>query len=206
MNTEIRHKGDSGLQQMKDIIAHIAGQSTPFVLQQILKLGEIPIPKAQQAKLRNLQLAGMVGITPAPKEIDKTPAEKMLATVYDERPQSKANTKEEADRNKLKGQLRSSYYFDEKATEPMIQQAVEKGLITRDMAYDIRHQSSWSLIKRQTQNLEIDELIKVYEVASDKERAEMEDNIRVIIRNLRRKEDKFKEYEPELKRLKLIGG
>ena len=161
--TEIRHPDDPVFQQALETLGYLGGQMVPFSIRNLKK----DTRAGAWAKIEPF-----VGITPAPYDVNMTPAEKAAADLEHAKIPVGARTKEQADRSKNKAKLRND--FKVSGDKFPIDQAVADGSISKEDRKDIEKQARMSSLERLTRHLSIEETISIYKKANPQEKIELE--------------------------------
>jgi GNAT superfamily N-acetyltransferase len=175
---EIRHKGDNPLAQAGEVGMYAIKQFEPFWMR--------GLEKETQAEGQPDTLAGIastvaknplkalgpeLGVMPASAEYLNTPAQNTMRDILQARTPKSEKTQAQADIYTLKRQLRGRLQ-QTGDTEP-IYQAVEDGKITSKEARDLIKSKNVPPLVREFKQLTPEEAITVYEVANEKEKAEL---------------------------------
>lgn len=163
---QIRNADDPLVSQLADAARYAAKQAIPLTARNIQRertLGAAPEMQAEQ----------FVGITPAPSDLDQTPAERLASDLIGERiggePGRPADAAERRDlRQSLARALRQG-----KAVPKEVTDAIRAGKLTsRDLkdAYRTAHENP---LQNQFLRLPIGDALKVYKAASAEERAKL---------------------------------
>jgi hypothetical protein len=189
---EIVHKGDSLIAKTGEVAMFTVKQFTPFWIR--------GLEKETQAEGEDVSLEGIaatvaknplkalgpeLGVMPASAEYLDTPAQnKIREILHDRTPQIK-RTQAQADLKDLKRQLRAK--LQQTGDTSPIYQAVEAGKITSKDARDIIKSKNVPPFKRSYELLEPEEAITVYELANEKEKAEVRPILLRKMRSLKNK-------------------
>jgi hypothetical protein len=161
--TEIRHPDDPFIQQAKDAAEHISESFIPFGFRGVIR-------ERERGGSISKQVLPMVGVTPAPRAINQTEAEKMIREFEQEsRPQG-TRTKAEAERGRLKSQAVRAVAAGDQAGIAMMERARTAGLLTDKDIKQVKERAKESPVARGFKSLTIDQALKVWDVATDEER------------------------------------
>jgi hypothetical protein len=163
--TEIRHPGDPLMGQVQDLAEHVAKAFLPFAVRNAERRAEAGGSLAQRVQ-------SFAGITPAPKYATQSPAERE-ADEYAERtrptgPRTKQEFEEEQFRGGLRRDLRQGT-----ATRATLAEQVEAGRLTRQQAKNLLVESGESPLEREFHSMPLEEKLRVWELADEKERDDL---------------------------------
>ena len=189
---EIRHKGDSIIAQGGELGMFTVKQFEPFWMRGLEKSavasGEpdtLAGMVSTVAKNPLKALAPEIGVMPASAEYLNTPAQNTMRDILQARTPKSEKTQAQADIYNLKRQLRGR--LQQTGDTESIYQAVEDGKITSKEARDIIKSKNVPPLVREFKLLTPEEAITVYEVANDKEKAELKVMLTRKLRNLKNK-------------------
>ena len=167
--TEIRAKDDNAFYQFAQTVAHGAKAFVPFSVRGIQKESERGGNALSMA-------APLVGIMPAPSDLNKSPAEKLLSEYAAGRMPQGARTAAEADKAKVRqeiyGLLRSG-----KQTEAMtaFRGAKAEGIMTTEDLHRTQTSAQHSPVYNSFNRIDsLDKLEKVWGMTTDKEKTELQ--------------------------------
>ncbi len=160
--TEIRNADDPLVKQTGDTFAFAAKQFIPFSIEAALKRKESGASFGQQAQ-------SFVGVTPAPSDVDRTPAEQMIADMMQARAPQGAKTQAQADKSQAERDLRTQARQGVNI-RPTLRQMIQDGKITARGAgallEDARQSPDEDAIKR----LPLPDAFAVWQAASPEEK------------------------------------
>lgn len=162
--TEIRHSDDPIIQQAKDSLKQVGKSLVPMGISGFMKEQERGGAKAKQ-------LLPLVGITPAPRAINQTPAEKLMGEMLEAQRPTGTHTKAEFEHSKLKREATRAVQTGNPEGLEMIKRAHEAGLLTDKDLTDIRKRGQKPPVARAFADLGISDALKVWDIASSKERS-----------------------------------
>jgi hypothetical protein len=161
--TAIRNEDDPYIQQLQELALHAAKAAIPIGVrnyQRETKLGSSLATRAEQ----------FVGVSPAPTDLNASPAERMAREYSAARTPDEPRTKESAERRELRQSL-SRALRQGKPIPADVLAARKSGTLThRDMAQALR-ESRESSLERSFTHIGIDEGIRVYRAATGAEKA-----------------------------------
>lgn len=161
--TEIRNSDDPFIQQAKDAATHVAEGFMPFGVRGVLQGRERGTSSARS-------WLPMLGVTPAPRSINQTAAEKMVREFEQEaRPQG-TRTKAEAERAKLKARSTRAVVAGDQAGIKTMEAARKAGLLTDTDMEQIAERAKESPVARGFKGLKLDQALKVWGVATEEEK------------------------------------
>ena len=161
--TEIRHADDPLVQQLGQLAKHAAASAIPIGVRQYqreTKLGSSPATRAEQ----------FIGITPAPSDLNASPAERMAREYSAARTPDEPRTAAAAERRELRQTLARALRQG-KAIPQAVLDARNSGKLTARDIGEARRESRETSLQVSFTHLGIDEAIKVYNAATAKERA-----------------------------------
>ena len=151
---------DGAFKKGMEVMAHFAKAFEPFTARNIkreLDLGQSP------AKA----LSSFVGITPAPADVNKTPAELLASEIYGRNRPIGGKTQAEADRSTLLAKIRNAMAHGN--NQPAVE-ALSKGDISPSDLKNISKQSHVQPLIRLTYRMSISDTIHVWDKADDAEK------------------------------------
>lgn len=126
---EIRNEDDPGVQQIQQVAEYIAKQFIPFGIRNAVQEG-------QQGQGIVGKLLPFIGVTPAPREVVRSPDENIMARYYERRGRP-ALTPEEADKSQQRrtahGELRDLTRAPDAGTNDKIPEYLEKKVASGEM-------------------------------------------------------------------------
>jgi hypothetical protein len=177
---EIRNSDDPIVKQVMDEFAFIGKQFQPFSFRNLQQRKEAGGSVAQQVQ-------SFFGITPAPRYIDQTPAEKMMREMMAKRGRSIVS-KEKGEVRQFKAELVNKINSG-KLTQADISRAMQVGAIEPDGSFskDVELRLATTSSERMFKMLTADEAMKVYGVMAPKEKARYVNLLRTKMSNAARK-------------------
>lgn len=171
--TEVHHWDDSWAKQAGQVGKFAAKSALPFGIQNFMK------EKERGASTPKALVPLLTGITPAPSDINSTPAEEELYW-YNQatRPQG-TRTQAEADRIQAKSAIRG-WLRKKQPDEAMktAQVALKKGVITEDDIQNVLGSLDKSPLQIRFAGTNPEEAFKAWTLMSDKEKGEVKDLMR----------------------------
>jgi hypothetical protein len=162
--TEIRNEDDPIVQQLKDTLSFAAKTATPFGIAGVAKEKERGATKARQ-------YLPLIGITPAPRAINQTPAQQLMAEMAEARRPIGTRTKAEAEKAKLKAEIVRGIRKSDPEATARLKTAEEAGAITSAEGRSLREKAAAVPVSHAFKPLSADDALKVWDVANEKERA-----------------------------------
>ena len=156
--TEIRHEGDNIAEQFSQVLGFTVKQFVPFWMRGVQKEQERGGSLAAEA-------LPFLGVMPAPAELNRTPAEKMVRQFMVARTPSMTKTAVEMDRGKLISKLTRSMRAGDPGADNDIQEAVSNGEISTRAARQIKKDAGLTPLEVGFKRLSLDEANKVMEKA-----------------------------------------
>jgi hypothetical protein len=161
--TEIRHDGDSPVMQLAQLGGFTAKAFVPFWMKGVAKEHERGGSVLSMA-------APLIGVMPAPADLNKTEAEKMASDMSRARMPKAARTGKQFEASQLVMQLTNRLRRNEAGASQEITAALSAGKISRLQAMHIRHNARLDPIQVAFKRLTYDEAARVYEVANKEEK------------------------------------
>jgi hypothetical protein len=180
--TEIRHEGDNIVAQASQLVGFTAKQYMPFWIRGMQK-------EAERGGTALAMGAPFIGIMPAPSDLNRTPAEKMIRKFVTERMPKTTKTAVEFERSKMLTKLTSEFRMQNVDAENDLHEAVAAGIISTVAAKRIKSEAKLSPLASGFKRLSLDEARKVMEKATPAERILLE-------KILKTKEAHFKKLYP----------
>jgi hypothetical protein len=164
--TEIRQEGDNIAQQFSSLLGYTVKQFEPFWVRGVKK-------EAERGGSAEAMFAPLIGVMPAPSEMNRTPAEKMIKNLLVARTPSMTKTSAEFERNKKIMDLTRRARQGEDVTSE-IREAVVNGEISTRSAKVIVKSAKMTPIELGFRRLSLDEARKVMEKATPLEQEMLE--------------------------------
>src|SRR4030095_9329177 len=111
------------------------------------------------------------GITPAPRAINQTPAQQLMAEMAEARRPIGTRTKAEAEKAKLKAEIVRGIRKSDPEATAKLKTAEEAGAITPAEGRSLREKAAAVPVSHAFKPLSADDALKVWDVANEKERA-----------------------------------
>lgn len=192
---EIRNTDDPAIAQLGQALAHVGKSFLPFTLRNAQKRAELG-QKGVESQVENF-----LGVTPAPRAQERTKAENLAHELIQRRAPAGAHTTAEREKQQrifdLEKQVR-----DKTLTREALKAKLDKGEITEDEAKTAIKRAVTPGLVRSFKELTIPEALKVWDVASPKERGELKPILETKVQNgfpKMTREDQDK-YRPILRR------
>ena len=166
---EIRHKDDPFMKELLQLAEYTGKGFIPFSIRGIIKNID------EQAGLMNT-LMPMIGITPAPSDINKTPAEKLAEEMIRERIPAGTRTKEDYDATQLKkAAVRAMKQGNGPKAQEIIKGLLQSGDLSLKGVGPLMEQAKHPYLYNLVNHLQDYAAVhKVYELASPAERAQLD--------------------------------
>jgi hypothetical protein len=161
--TEIRNQEDSSVQQLKEIFEYLEEQFTPISLRNYDRRRE---------SLSGTGISGWestFGISEAPASVTRTDAEKLIRRYL---PPS-THTRLQAEQMQERLRIREGLKAGTPEGREQAQAAIQRGTLSRGSVLNTLRTAQASSLQRGFQTLTLDQALKVYEVATEDERAEL---------------------------------
>ncbi len=165
--TEIRSADDPIVKQASDTLSHFGAAFVPFSIQGTRK-------ERERGASWSKSLLPMVGITPAPAELNQTPAQKMMREMGAARFPSGARTKEQAERSQLKRGLTRTARTGANVDD-QLQQAVDAGQLKPRDVLAINRAAEETPLQTSFKRLPLADALKVYGAMNADERKQVSD-------------------------------
>lgn len=166
--TKIRNEDDPIVKQIAFEAKYALKQIEPFGFRNM----------QQQKKSGNSSLADIVGpwigITPAPYDVNQTPAEKLARELAANHFEIGGRTQAQSDRSRLVSQLSREYKSDDKQGMNDIESSFKAGQISSKDIHDIIVRSNLTPLQKIVHGLDLDEMKRVYQKASPEEKFQIE--------------------------------
>lgn len=163
---EIRNTDDPAMAQLWQAVGHVGKSFLPFTLRNAQKRAQIG-QKGVESQTENF-----LGITPAPRSVEQTDAEALAHEMIQRRAPAGAHTTAEQKRQQrifdLENQVRSGTL-----TRDVLKQKLDTGEATEQDAITAIKRARTPGLIRAFKQLSIPEAMKVWDVASDKERNQL---------------------------------
>lgn len=173
---EIRNTDDPAMAQLWQAVGHVGKSFLPFTLRNAQKRSQIG-QKGPESQVENF-----LGITPAPRSVEQSDAEALAHEMIQRRAPAGAHTTAEQKRQQrifdLENQVRSGTL-----TRDALKQKLDSGEVTEQDARTAITRARTSGLARAFKQLSIPESLKVWDVANDKERAELQPLIETKVEN-----------------------
>ena len=163
--TEIRQEGDNIAEQIGSVLGFTVKQFTPFWVRGLQK-------EMERGGSAFAEAAPLIGVMPAPSEMNRTPAEKMIRKFLVARTPNMTKTSVEFERAKQIMDLTRRVRAGEDVAGD-IQEAVNNGEISTRSAKQIIATAAMSPIAAGFRRLSLDEANKVMEKATPQEQEEL---------------------------------
>lgn len=163
---EIYHPDDNMFLKGVDTLKHFAQGYEPYSVSGTMKnLGE--------GKSIGKSVLPLVGLTPAPGDVNKTAAERMMMEYSMSRRPEGSKTQEEADKSDLHRKLIRDVQQNNGNPTQSIQQALQSKQISPQTARELVNMGKLTPSQRSFSPLPMDEAIKVYGTMTDDERSQV---------------------------------
>ena len=159
--TRIRNEDDPILKQILQVGKYGLQQFEPFGFRGYAKerqLGETPTKAA----------LSFVGITPAPRDVNKTPAERIMSQLVSEKIPAGTRTQQQYQEQDLKSAIRRDLRMGK---QDKLREAISQGKLSGREIVELKRESRFTPLEEGFKRLPLDEAVKVYEAANPKERA-----------------------------------
>lgn len=162
--TEIRHAGDPVMKQILQELGYAAKQFTPFTARNAAKLHAAKAPLI-------LQAGGLVGITQAPDDVNKSDAQNLADRITRESMPTRARTSEEAVASQLRGRLIATV---RQGNQAELSTALRNGQITPKQATAIQHAATMTPLQLAVSHMDLNNAQRVFEKATPEERRQLQ--------------------------------
>jgi hypothetical protein len=160
--TEIRNPDDPLVRQALDTLKFIGTSAEPFAIRNIQKEQERGATLAKTA-------LPLVGVVPAPADINKTPAEQLASRYAQQLTPAVTRTQEQAAREQLRSQIERKMRMKQDATAE-IQQGLTSGQLNRADLMQIHRDALQPPLHAQIGKLPLQQALSVYQAANDQEK------------------------------------
>jgi hypothetical protein len=165
--TEIRSSDDPIVKQASDTLSHFGAAFVPFSVAGVRK-------ERERGSSVSKSLLPMIGITPAPSELNQTPAQQMMREIGVQSSGIRPRTKEQSERSQLKRDLirtaRSGGNVDEQ-----VQAAVDAGKLNPRDVPAINRAADETPLQSSFKRLSLHDALKVYAAMNADERKQVAD-------------------------------
>lgn len=153
---------DDGWQDKATELARFAGkEALPFGIRNAMEQSK------QGAPLSN-KLQSFVGITPAPRSINQTKAERLASQLVQQRIPQGGRTQEQADRSDLERQITRDLKLHKDVRSEAVQALRDGKISAKELVQTIKD-SKLTPLERSVEHLDANDLLKVYNVATPDE-------------------------------------
>lgn len=159
---QIRNPHDPVVVQAQDAAEYLAKQFIPFGVRGAMQGG-------QEGQSRATQAGSFVGVTPAPREVVRSPAENEVAQYLAEH-RPAVRTREEAAKGKNRADLRRSLRTGDAGVDQIVEQ-IQSGALTRDQGRTLLRENEEDPSFTRFKMLPVDIAERVYRMGSEEERA-----------------------------------
>lgn len=170
--TEIRHQDDPAVQQIGQEIGYVGRQFIPFSARNVMeRTGSAELGEGMRKAAQNPGKAAesFLGVVPAPRATIRTNAENLMRRYLDEDAPPGTRTAEEAAHGRAVAEWRSKLSNGE-AKRGDLAKAVQSGDLTQREALTLLQQQHTPALVGESAHLNLYQLLRVYDVASDKEK------------------------------------
>ena len=164
--TEIRHQGDNPIMQLAQAGKFTAKAFTPFWIRGAAK-------EFERGGSIGAMAAPLIGIMPAPADLNKTEAERLASQLVSDRMPKGTKTQEQFERGQLIQRLTSLARRNPAQAAKEIAQARQKGEINQLQANHITLNARLAPIQVAFKRLSYEESQRVYEVATEAEKKKL---------------------------------
>lgn len=162
--TEIRHAGDPVMKQILQELGYAAKQFMPFTARNATKLHAAKAPLI-------LQAGGLVGITQAPADVNKSDAQNLADRITRESMPTRSRTSEEAVASQLRGRLIATV---RQGNQAELSTALRNGQITPKQATAIQHAATMTPLQLAVSHMDLNNAQRVFEKATPEERRQLQ--------------------------------
>lgn len=160
---EIHNADDPTMVQFLDEAKFVGSQFIPFGFRN---------QNRDTRKTVSSRIEPFIGLTPAPYDVNMTKAERTAHELVQGHIPVGSRTKEQAEHSKQKAQVRNEFMTNR--NENVLRKAVTDGVISSKESRIIAKESRMTSLERLTQHLTVEEVEKVLNKATEKERPELE--------------------------------
>jgi hypothetical protein len=195
--TKIRNEDDPFIQQLKDMATYTAKQAEPLGFRNIERNVNV------EGKVTAKGLLPFIGITPVPRSVNESAAEKLAYRYIDDMMPQGSRTKAQADESRLKWEIRRDILRTGNNNPPSLQAAVKSGKLTSREVANIHRRVQQGPLEAAMAHLPLEIAIKVYDTATPDERKEIADEMVKKITNFQKNAsgEDLARMRPEIKRL-----
>jgi len=161
--TEIIHEGDNIISQAAQVAGFTIKQYQPFWVRGVQKESE----RGGGAMALG---APFIGIMPAPSDLNRTPAERMIRGFVSERMPKTSKTNVEFERSRMLTKLTSEFRQQNPDAEKDLHEAIANGIISTVASKSIKNAAKLSPLESGFKRLSLEEARKVMERATPEER------------------------------------
>ena len=161
--TEVRHPGDNPMMQLVEVAGFTAKAFVPFWMKGAAKEYERGGSVASMA-------APLIGVMPAPADMNKTAAEKLASELLRERMPNATKTKEQFEQSQRVMLLTSKMRKGAAGARQEVLDALRDRKITKLQAMHIFHNAKLAPIQVAFKRLSYPEALRVYELADEREK------------------------------------
>jgi hypothetical protein len=163
--TDIREPDDPALQQAADVGKYVAKQYTPFAARNFARERELGAPTELSAEQ-------FVGITPAPSDLDRSPAGRLASELARQNGEAEGRTHEQAARRETLRHIERLAQLG-RPTGEEIGKAIQAGAITVPEARRAVAEAHMDPLVRSFKGLGLAEALKVWGAATPEERRKL---------------------------------
>jgi hypothetical protein len=160
--TKIRNEDDPLIQQLKDSGKFVASQMVPMSVRNLQREADLGAPLAQRAQQ-------FFGITPAPSELERTPAERRAQEIVAARIPAGGRTADQAEHSRLRAELTRSLRLRQGIPSEVAAARTAGKLNAKDYR-EAAAGSRLSPLQRSVQHLGLEDTLSVYREANESER------------------------------------
>lgn len=161
--TKIRNEDDPAVKQVADSAKHIGELFIPFSVRNAMKRKEAGGSFKEQAE-------SFLGITPAPREMERSDAQNVLAEHYAAQRPVGGRTQEAADKSKARRDLIEEARKDSAGVRTKLIQNIKSGSMSRDQALDVLRSAKLPAGESSIKYAPLDVALKAFRVATPAER------------------------------------
>jgi hypothetical protein len=159
---KIRNEDDPLMQQALDELQHVGKGFLPFGVRGYQQEAERNSPISKR-------LLPFVGVTPAPTDVNRSKAERMIAKYLTEKLPKGSRTKEEYGKAKFKRETVRRMRSGEEFSSGLVE-AIKNGVVTADEVREMLREAKESPIEVRFKRLPLEQALKVYGVATPEEK------------------------------------
>ncbi len=172
--TEIRHEDDPVVEQLKDAVTFIGEQYVPFSLRNMQQRDQAGASIPQKVET-------FFGVTPAPKSLSETPAERLAAKYMEASMPAGSRTKFQFERSQTRSQLVREFNAHNKNATTDLQQAIKDGKLTQSDVDQIKWSTGMSAppgtakgpkepLERMLKSANLEQVLNVFDIANPEEK------------------------------------